>query len=93
MKNLTTKRFNLLDNAIILFGASWCGGCKVQKTILDRYTDAEYPIYYYDIDQESSLQPILGIQSLPTLIILKGGKEYKRNVGIIQLDKIKELIK
>lgn len=93
MKELTSKRYNLLKDAVIEFNAPWCGACRVQRSIFDRMGDIGVPVYSYDVEQEASLAPILSISSLPTTLVLREGKEYARHVGIIQPNQLKELMK
>lgn len=93
MKEITSKKFNQLKDAVVEFNAPWCGACRVQRSILDSAVDINIPIYSYNVEQESSLAPILGISSLPTTLVLKAGKERARHVGIIQPEQLKELIK
>lgn len=59
--------------AIVDFYATWCGPCRVTAPILDQLAK-EYgkDIYVYkiDVDKESELASVFGIQSIPTFIFI-----------------------
>ncbi len=46
--------------------------------------------YYVDVDQSSDLAAQFGVQSIPTLILIKEREEAKRSVGFIPEEQVKE---
>ncbi|WP_077589339.1 thioredoxin family protein [Planococcus lenghuensis] len=46
--------------------------------------------YYVDVDQSPELAQQFGVQSIPTMVLLKDGEEADRSVGFIPEEKVKE---
>ncbi len=69
---------------LVDFWATWCQPCllitPILKELADEYKDA-LKICRLDIMGNNSINQALGIQSLPTMIIFKNGKEVKRIIG------------
>lgn len=67
------------------FSASWCAPCKAQGPIIKNVADKfknRASIIEVDIDSNRDLATKYMVQSIPTLIIFKDGKEIKRFVGL-----------
>jgi thioredoxin 1 len=72
-----------MKTEVIDFWATWCGPCKLMNPILDE-VEKEYPdltITRIDIDSDEDMVKQYNIQSVPTYVILKGGKEVDRIIG------------
>ena len=79
--------------------ATWCGPCKMQSPILDNVKEKvgdDAVIVKVDIDRNRELAMKYRVQSVPTLILFKGGEPVWRTVGVQQeyvlVAKIKEQI-
>lgn len=46
--------------------------------------------YYVDIDDSGELASQFGVQSIPTMILLKDGEEVNRQVGFVPEEQVKE---
>lgn len=70
---------------LVDFNAAWCAPCKAQtpviKKLITLYQDRA-AILEVDIDMNRALATHYMVQSIPTLIIFKDGKEIKRFVGL-----------
>lgn len=81
---------------ILDFGAEWCGPCKRLAPIVDDLA-AEYTgkVVFYSIDADSSAELVgrFQVMSLPTIVVIKGGREVARTVGLQSKDKLADLIK
>ena len=76
-----------IENGITLvdFNAPWCGPCRAQEPILDEIEktfEGKATVAKIDIDQNQDVAVQLGIQSIPTLIAFKEGKEITRLIGL-----------
>lgn len=75
------KGIHLVD-----FWAPWCGPCKMQTPILEElekeYTEAELQISKVNIDEYPEIARRYGIQSIPTMLILRDGQLVKQIVGV-----------
>ncbi len=72
-----------MKTEVIDFWATWCGPCKLMNPILDE-VEKENPyltITRVDIDSDKDMVEQYNIQSVPTYIILKDGKEVDRIIG------------
>src|SRR6476661_2839708 len=86
---VTDKSFDkdvLQENTLTItdFWAEWCPPCHRIAPILDeiaREYDGKIKIAKLDVDYNPQVQAQYGVQSIPTLIIFKDGKEVERLVG------------
>ncbi|MDC3417989.1 thioredoxin family protein [Aquibacillus salsiterrae] len=46
--------------------------------------------YYVDVDETSDLAQQFGVQSIPTMVLVKNGEEVNRSVGFVPEEKVKE---
>jgi len=89
--NLTDDNFEaevLKSDVPVLvdFYAVWCGPCKMQGPIVTELAEemAGQPVKIakLDVDQAPKAAQQFGVQSIPTLIIFKGGKSVETFVGL-----------
>lgn len=76
-----------LENGVTLvdFNADWCAPCKAQEPIIKKLITTyqnRATIIEINIDEHRTLATKYMVQSIPTLIIFKDGKEIKRFVGL-----------
>ena len=81
--------------AVIDFYATWCGPCRmvapILKDLAKEYGDS-IVVYKIDTDKEKELAENYRIQSVPTLIIFKNGKQVWRQTGIISTIALLQLL-
>mgnify|MGYP003452937525 FL=1 len=81
---------------LVDFYAEWCGPCKIMKPTLpdvaERIGD-KAEIVEVDVDKEKELAGQYRIQSVPTLIIFKNGKQLWRQSGVISTNALVKLLK
>lgn len=69
---------------LIDFYADWCGPCKIMAPALEQL-EKEYSgkleVKRVDVEAEGGMASEFGIYSIPTLVILKDGKEIDRREG------------
>jgi len=69
------------------FTAVWCGPCKAIAPLLDDLADAnlgKIRVVKMDIDHNGNTPMQYGVQSIPTLLLFKGGKVVDKRVGSLQ---------
>jgi len=71
---------------IVDFHALWCGPCKVQSPILKELAAElgdKVRVIKIDVDQNNAISAQYQIQSVPTLIVFKNGKQVWRQSGVV----------
>ncbi len=72
---------------LVDFFATWCGPCRMQAPILEEVKKTlgdKVNIIKIDIDQNQPVAQRYNVQSIPTLIVFKGGEALWRAVGVQQ---------
>lgn len=78
---------------LVDFFATWCGPCKMQSPILEevkKRVGDKATILKVDIDANTDLARLYRVQSVPTLIVFKGGEAVWRTVGLQQADTLEK---
>ena len=76
---LHSEKTVLLD-----FWATWCGPCQMIAPTVHEIADecADVLVGKVNVDDEGELAQAYGIISIPTLVVIKNGKEIARTVGV-----------
>ncbi len=73
------------DKAVLVdFWAEWCGPCHAVSPVLDRIVEErgeELKLVKVNIDEEQGLAQRYGVQSIPTVILFKGGEPAAAAIG------------
>jgi thioredoxin 1 len=67
------------------FNAPWCGPCKAQAPIIQQIADEfgdRIVVAEIDVSENRQVAKQFGIYSIPTLVIMKNGREHQRFVGM-----------
>lgn len=84
------------DKTVLVdFYADWCGPCKMLSPIVDEVAKEmnEIKVVKVNVDEAQDLAMNYQVMSIPTLVVIKNGKEAKRSVGLIDKSEIKNLVK
>jgi thioredoxin 1 len=69
---------------LVDFWATWCPPCRMIAPIVEQIHDElgdKVKVMKMDTDENPSTSMLLGIMSIPTVIIFKDGKPAERTVG------------
>lgn len=72
---------------LVDFYAEWCGPCKTMKPILEELKSMKgekVRIVKVDVDKHQEIAAYYQIQSVPTLMIFKDGKQLWRQSGVMR---------
>lgn len=80
---------------LVDFYAEWCGPCKRLSPIVEEVAKEEEEVKFIkmNIDNCEDIAIEYQVMSIPTLVVMKNGKEANRSVGLIDKEQVKELIK
>ena len=70
---------------LIDFWAPWCGPCRIQSMVLDKVAvgvEGNVNIGKCNVDDEPTLAAKFDVRTIPTMVILRDGKEVERLVGV-----------
>ena len=85
------------EGAVLVdFGATWCGPCKALGVTLDGMIDGyknQVKFCYIDIQEAPATAQRFAIQSVPTLVLFKGGAPAGSLLGAQPQAKIDALIR
>ena len=69
----------------LLFSASWCGPCQTLKPVMEQVSKT-IPVTKIDVDTDAQTVSDYGVRSVPTVILVKDGREVKRFTGVQPLN-------
>ena len=79
---LNAGNFGAFTDGVVDFWATWCGPCRMIAPILDELAEEKgLEVGKVNVDEEPDLARRFGITAIPTLVIMKGGKESGRIQG------------
>lgn len=93
--NFETAVLQTSKPVLIDFYATWCGPCRMVSPLVDEIAEenSDYQICKVDVDEAPELAQKFGVMSIPTLVVLKGGKVVAQNVGALPKRSILDMLK
>lgn len=87
---LKTDKVVLID-----FWAEWCGPCRMYGPVLEAFSEetTDVVVGKVNVDENNSISAKYGIRSIPTTIVFKNGEVVNKVSGVVQKDKLAELVK
>ena len=80
---------------LVDFFAEWCGPCKAMKPILEKLKGIKgekVRIVKVDVDKHKEITAYYQIQSVPTLMIFKDGKQLWRQSGVMRANDLSTIL-
>ena len=65
------------------FYADWCGPCRMVSPVVDEIAEEnpQYLVGKVNVDNEMELAQAFGVASIPTPVVIKGGKIVNQSAG------------
>lgn len=85
--HISQNNFDQVKNSqktvLLDFYADWCGPCRMVAPLVEELASEhpEYLIGKVNVDDEPALAQEFGVQSIPTLVVLKDGKVVTQSSG------------
>ena len=84
-ENFEKEVLNSNEPVLVDFYADWCGPCKMMAPVVEELSgelQGKAKVGKINVDENQDLAMEYNVMSIPTLIIFKEGKEFKRFVGV-----------
>lgn len=80
--------------SLIDFYADWCGPCRMVMPIVEDIASEreDLLVVKVNVDDNQDLAREFGVFSIPTLVVMKDGKEIARSTGAKPKEKILEMV-
>ena len=81
--NFQNEVLNSEKPVLLDFWAPWCGPCRMVSPIMDEIAAerGDIKVGKVNVDEERELAGQFGVMSIPTLVVIKGGKVVNQMVG------------
>ena len=81
--NFQNEVLNSEMPVLLDFWAPWCGPCRMVSPIVDEIATerGDIKVGKVNVDEERELAGQFGVMSIPTLVVIKGGKVVNQMVG------------
>ena len=81
--NFQNEVLNSEMPVLLDFWAPWCGPCRMVSPIVDEIATerGDIKVGKVNVDEERELAGQFGVMSIPTLVVMKGGKVVNQMVG------------
>lgn len=97
--NLTRNNFKTevmqSDKTVLIdFWAEWCGPCRRMSPVIDEVAEtlSDVKVCKVNVDEASDLASMFGIESIPTLVVIKNGQTVNKSIGLISKEQVLQLL-
>ncbi|MCS7274316.1 MAG: thioredoxin [Candidatus Bipolaricaulota bacterium] len=90
-RNFSSEVLQSAQPTLVDFYADWCGPCRAIAPIIEEIAHelaGRLKVAKLDVDQNQEIALQYGVQSIPTLILFKNGREVERWIGYMSKSKL-----
>ena len=87
-----TEVLNCKEPVLVDFWATWCGPCQMLAPVLEEIA-AEVKVVKVDVDQNPELAMAFGVESIPTVLAFRDGQLLGKSIGLVEKNRLLELLK
>ena len=83
-QSFQTEVLNSQTPVLVDFWAEWCGPCRAISPMVEELAiefQGKLKVVKIDVDESTDVAARYRIQSIPTLMVFKGGQEVERIIG------------
>lgn len=82
------------EPVLLDFWADWCGPCRMVGPIVEEIAGerADIKVGKVNVDEQRELAAAFQIMSIPTLVVMKGGKAVNQAVGALPKQQILSML-
>jgi thioredoxin 1 len=96
---LTADNFDALAlaadrTAVVDFWAPWCPPCRALAPTIAALAEerSDVVVGKLDVDDHPAIAERYGIQSIPTVLVFRNGKLASRNIGLVPIERLRDLL-
>jgi thioredoxin 1 len=92
-ENFDTEALAANRVAVVDFWASWCPPCRALAPSIAALAEERPDVLVgkVDVDDHPEIAGRYGIQSIPTVLVFRGGELAGRSVGLVPIARLREL--
>lgn len=80
---------------LVDFWAEWCGPCRIVGPIVEQLAQSlkgKVKVFKLNVDQNQEIAMKYNVQSIPSLVLFKNGKEIDRTIGLFPKEKYETFV-
>lgn len=95
MNNFKEEVLEAKETVLADFWAPWCGPCRMQGPVLEKFAEAnpDIKVVKINVDDNQELAMQFKIMSIPSMIVFKNGEAVNCAVGLQSKAALEELVK
>lgn len=95
-KNNFQKEVLDSDKPVLIdFWATWCGPCRMLAPVIEELANerTDIKVGKVNVDDEGELASAFGVESIPTVVLMKNGKVVAQSVGYRPKEQLLDMLK
>src|SRR5215208_1666723 len=80
---------------LVDFWAEWCGPCRIVGPSVEQLAqslEGKVKVFKLNVDQNQEIAMKYNVQSIPSLVLFKNGKEIARTIGLSPKEKYEKFV-